>query len=58
MTDANKPRLGINLNRLKSLHGHIVVRVSPGGDEYYVYVLDDNNEDYKVTGVFGPYQSK
>jgi len=58
MTDANKSRLGINLNRMKSLHGHIVVRVSPGGDEYYVYVLDDNNEDYKVTGVFGPYQSK
>lgn len=58
MTDANKPRLGVNLNRLKSITGHIVVRVSPGGDEYYVYVLDDTNQDYKVTNVFGPYQSK
>jgi len=58
MTEANKSRLGANLNKLKSMQGHIVVRVSPGGEEYYVYVLDDNNEDYKVTGVFGPYQSK
>jgi len=58
MTEANKPRLGNNLSRFKSMQGHIVVRVSPGGQEYYVYVLDDNNEEYKVTGVFGPYKSK
>lgn len=58
MTDDNKPKLGANLNRLKAIQGHVVVRVSPGGDEYYVYVLDDTNQDYKVTGVFGPYQSK
>lgn len=57
MTEANKPRLGANLNRMKAVEGHIVVRVSPGGDEYYVYVLDDTNQDYKVTGVFGPYES-
>lgn len=57
MTEANKPRLGANLNRMKAVQGHIVVRVSPGGDEYYVYVLDDSNQDYKVTGVFGPYKS-
>lgn len=58
MTEANKPRLGANLNRLKTIEGHIVVRVDPGGDEYYVYVLDDTNQDYKVTEVFGPYKSK
>src|SRR5690606_13823892 len=58
MTEANKPRLGANLNRLKAIEGHIVVRVDPGGDEYYVYVLDDTNQDYKVTEVFGPYKSK
>ncbi len=58
MTEANKPRLGANLNRLKAVEGHIVVRVDPGGEEYYVYVLDDTNQDYKVTGVFGPYKSK
>lgn len=58
MTDANKPRLGANLNRLRAIEGHVVVRVSPGGDEYFVYVLDDTNQEYKVTGVYGPYQSK
>ena len=58
MTDANKPRLGANLSKLKATQGHIVVRVSPGGDQYYVYVLDDTNQNYKVTGVFGPYNSK
>lgn len=58
MTEANKPRLGANLSKLKAIQGHIVVRVNPGGNEYYVYVLDDSNQDYIVTGVFGPYKSK
>lgn len=58
MTAANKQRLGNDFNRLKSTQGHVVVRVSPGGDEYYIYVLDDSNQDYKVTRVFGPYDSK
>ena len=57
MTEANKPRLGANLSKMKATQGHIVVRVSPGGDQYYVYVLDDSNQDYKVTEVFGPYNS-
>ncbi|HMR20277.1 MAG TPA: hypothetical protein PKA53_13320, partial [Sphingobacterium sp.] len=58
LTEANKPRLGDNLSKFKSMQGHIVVRINPGGDEYYVYVLDDSNEEYKVTDVFGPYKSK
>ncbi len=58
MTEANKPRLGSNLSRMQATEGHIVVRVSPGGNDYYVYVLDDTNQDYIVTGVFGPYPSK
>ena len=58
MTEANKPRLGDNLSKMKATQGHIVIRVNPGGDQYYVYVLDDTNEEYKVTEVFGPYNSK
>lgn len=58
MTEANRIRLWKNIDRLKATHGHIVVRVKPGGDAYHVYVLDDNNEEYKVIDVFGPYQSK
>ena len=38
--------------------GHVVVRVSPGGDDFYVYMLDDNNFDYKIKSIHGPYQCK
>lgn len=54
----NRERLGVNASKLRSTHGHIVVRVAPDGSEYNVYVLDDTNEKYEVKKVFGPYKSK
>jgi hypothetical protein len=42
----------------KSQQGHIVVRVLPGGKNYYVIILDDSKEDMPVLHVFGPYNSK
>ena len=47
-----------NIARLKSKHGHIVVRVAPGGASYNVIILDDATETYKVTAVHGPYESR
>lgn len=38
--------------------GHIVVRVAPGGDKYYVYMLTDTDFSFKVTAIHGPYTSK
>jgi hypothetical protein len=38
-------------------NGHIVVRVAPGGGEYYVYLLDDTNYEYNVKAIYGPYTS-
>ena len=38
--------------------GHIVLRVKPGGDSFNVYILDDNNFEYKVKSIHGPYHSK
>ncbi|MDF9832619.1 beta-lactamase superfamily II metal-dependent hydrolase [Ereboglobus sp. PH5-5] len=38
--------------------GHIVIRVKPGGDEYYVYVLEETNESGRVKSVHGPYKSR
>ena len=35
--------------------GHIVIRVHPGGNEFYVYALDDAGDDYTVTSIHGPY---
>jgi glyoxylase-like metal-dependent hydrolase (beta-lactamase superfamily II) len=41
--------------QIKSKHGHVVVRVEPGGDSYHVYALDSTHENGTITGVFGPY---
>ena len=57
MSNANKTRIGPNLNKIKSLEGHIIVRVNPDGDEYNIYVLDDSNQKYNVIRTFGPYQA-
>ncbi|MCL4401301.1 MAG: hypothetical protein M1436_01370 [Acidobacteria bacterium] len=40
-----------------SEHGHIVVRVEPGGARYRVFILDDSAETGKIIAVHGPYNS-
>jgi hypothetical protein len=50
--------IGSRADQLKADHGHIVVRVAPGGESYRVYVLDDTTEARTVHGVFGPYATK
>ena len=42
-------------DRMLSQQGHIVVRVSPGGKQYEVIVLDDTVEEGTVKARFGPY---
>ncbi len=59
MLEANKIVIGPSLeNAYKSTEGHIVLRVMPGGTNYYVIILNDNNEENEVTKVFGPYETK
>jgi hypothetical protein len=41
----------------KSSEGHIVIRVTPGGSTYNVFILNDEDESYRVTGTSGPYSS-
>jgi glyoxylase-like metal-dependent hydrolase (beta-lactamase superfamily II) len=53
-----KASIGARADQLKADHGHIVVRVAPGGDSYRVYVLDDATEARTVLGVFGPYEAR
>ena len=36
----------------KSQQGHIVVRVLPGGKNYYVIILDDSTADMPVKNIF------
>ncbi|HVW63188.1 MAG TPA: hypothetical protein VHC48_24220, partial [Puia sp.] len=42
----------------RSLQGHIVVRVLPGGKNYYVIILDDSVANGVVKAVYGPYTAK
>jgi hypothetical protein len=57
MHDANRVVV-VGLDRLASDHGHVVMRVAPGGKTYTVIVLDDKTESYRVTSVHGPYESR
>ena len=42
----------------KSYAGHVVIRVAPGGDQYEVFVLNDENNRREVVKHFGPFLSK
>lgn len=44
--------------KLAGHSGHIALRVAPGGGEFYVYMLDDGNFEYRVKSIHGPYTSK
>ncbi len=59
MLEANRIVIGSLIDRsYKSQQGHIVVRVMPGGANYYIIILDDSSPEMPVKSVFGPYQSK
>ncbi|MBP5382811.1 MAG: hypothetical protein J6Y45_05610 [Bacteroidales bacterium] len=40
------------------INGHTVIRVAPGGGEFYIYQLDDTNNLYKVKSIEGPIKSE
>jgi len=52
-----KASIGSRVEQLKAQHGHIVVRVEPGGGKFRVFVLDDTTSEAKVVSVHGPYTS-
>lgn len=58
MIEANRIVIGPLLDRLASSQGHIVIRVSPGGDQYRVFILDDTSETFRITRTFGPFLSE
>lgn len=59
MMEANQLVIGGLIQQsYKSLQGHIVVRVLPGGKEYYIIVLDDSQPSIPVKAIFGPYTAK
>jgi len=44
-------------DKMLSQHGHVVIRVFAGGDNYKVYVLDESKEEGNVMSEWGPYKS-
>ena len=58
MADLNREILGEYIQKLVATNGHVVIRVAPGGDTYYIYVLDDTNEEYRIAKVSGPCSSR
>ncbi len=45
-------------SRAAGMNGHVVIRVMPGGEEFYVYLLDDSDFEYRVLSVDGPFKCK
>ena len=48
----------VDPDKFLATQGHVVIRVAPGGDRYWVIILEDDDQEYKVKAVHGPYQSK
>lgn len=49
---------GVDAGTFLARSGHIVIRVLPGGDSYYIFVLDDSDFRYKVNAIHGPFECK
>lgn len=58
LRESTRESIGSRAGQLTADHGHIVVRVAPGGDDYRVFVLDDTSDAMAVRAVFGPYASR
>ena len=50
--------LWARLKETAARQGHILVRVQPGGAQYHVVVIDDQNESGNVLSVHGPFTSQ
>jgi len=55
---STKASIGDRAAQFKADHGHIVVRVAPGGNSYQVFVLDETTDARRVLASFGPYASQ
>nr|WP_303657455.1 MBL fold metallo-hydrolase [Asticcacaulis aquaticus] len=58
MLQANKDLNARFLPNMKSMQGHVVVRVAPDGATYRIFVLNSRLEGSPVDGIFGPYRCR
>ena len=45
-------------DKAAGINGHIVIRVMPGGKEFFVYLLDDTDFEYRILKCDGPFICK
>jgi hypothetical protein len=43
-------------SKMKSMDGHVVVRVAPGGETFKIVVTDNTEDSDRVKAVSGPYR--
>lgn len=59
MPELNRETLGQEwLSRFTAMDGHVVVRVASDAKSYMIYLLDDNDQEYRVLGSYGPYECR
>jgi len=59
LQEATKQTLGFWLTRgYKSMFGHVIIRVLPGGDKFYILIAETVNERVVIKKVFGPLLSE
>ncbi len=59
MLDSNKQVIGPRMDSAyRSMSGHVLLRVEPGGKRYWVLILDDADPDCSLKDVFGPYATR
>jgi hypothetical protein len=58
MTPVQEAEFGKAAERVLGKNGHVVIRVNPRGEEYYVYMLEDSDLNMEILKRFGPYKSR
>jgi hypothetical protein len=58
MTSVQEAEFGQAAERVLGKNGHVVIRVNPKGEEYYVYTLEDSDLSMQIQKRFGPYRSR
>ncbi len=49
---------GVDWTKFAGTQGHVVVKVAPGGNEYRILVLDDSDQEYRITQISEMYRSR
>jgi hypothetical protein len=53
--EANRLVNQLFIGKLRSLAGHIIVRVAPGGDSFRVIVTDNTDDEDRIKLIAGPF---